>query len=393
MIKHFPCVKRITGPLVAIVMMIIGHSAFAAAPAYHAVPALTDEGDAPYVYVCNQNSATVSVIDMQSLEVVETVDLKEFGFDKNAKPHHIAVEPDGSFWYVSLIGAGKVLKLNRSNELIGAIDFEAPGMLALHPSEDLLFVGRSMMAVNPPQRIGMIERSEMDIDEVDVFFPRPHALMVDPRGDYVYSGSLSVNQFLSMNVESGEVHLNTLEGDTHTLVQFALSPDGNTMVVTGQLTGKALIFDTSDPQNVELTQTIEVNDAPWHPMFTPDGNHVYFGNKQANTVTVLDMKEMAVKKVIEGEGLSQPHGLAISPDGKYVFVSNNNLAGGGMMMKMGDKKAAEGHEHHQGHDMAAMDKAEDQAGHMVVIETATNTIVKVIELEYYPTGVGAPLMR
>ena len=344
--------------------------------------------DPPYVYVCNQSSATVSVIDMNTFEIVETVDLKAFGFDTNARPHHIAVEPDGSYWYVSLIGAGKVLKLDRENNLIASSEFEAPGMLALHPTQDFLFVGRSMMAVNPPQRIGMIQRSDMDIDELDVFFPRPHALMVDPRGDYIYSGSLSVNQFLSMNVESGEIHLNDVDGDTHTLVQFALSPDGQTMVATGQITGQALIFDTSNPEEIKLIESVKVNAAPWHPVFTPDGKYVYFGNKMTNTVTVLDVENRKVKKVIEGDGFSQPHGITISPDGKYVFVSNNNLASGGMAgMKM-DKKNdhADGH---AGHHMP--EEKKDQAGTLVVIETATNSIVKVIELEYYPSGVGSAM--
>ena len=68
-----------------------------------------------FVYASNQGDATVAVIDVETLDVVTTVDLKPFGFDENAKPHHIAVEPDGSYWYISLIGANRVLKLDREN--------------------------------------------------------------------------------------------------------------------------------------------------------------------------------------------------------------------------------------------------------------------------------------
>lgn len=355
-------------------------------------PVMTTD-NTPYVYVCNESSATVTVINTKTLEVVDTVDFKTLGFDKNAKPHHVAVEPDGSFWYVSLIAGGKVLKFDRENNLVGSADFETPGLLALHPANDYLFVGRSMKAVNPPQRIGMLERSSMEMDEVDVFFPRPHALAVDPRGEYVYSASLSVNQFLSMNIETGEVHLNKVDGETHTFVQFALSPDGNTMVVGGQLTGEVLVYDTSDPSNIKEIKSIDVKAGPWHPVFTPDGKRVYLGNKMANAVTVLDMEKLEVDTVIEGEGLAQPHGITISPDGKYVFISNNNLPGG-MMMMMGSKKDDEhaGHQmedEHAGHQMD-MDKKdeEEKPGSMVVIDTETNEIVKVIELEFNPTGVG-----
>jgi YVTN family beta-propeller protein len=50
------------------------------------------------LYVCNQNDATVSVIDTRTNSVVRTVDLQKLGFTANAKPHHVQVEPDGSFW-------------------------------------------------------------------------------------------------------------------------------------------------------------------------------------------------------------------------------------------------------------------------------------------------------
>ena len=103
------------------------------------------------LYVASQEDVTVAIIDMGTNELVATVDLKEFGYSETAKAHHTAVEPDGSHWYVSLIAAGKVLKFDRNNRLVGEADFETPGMLSLDPESDLLYVGRSMAAVNPPQ--------------------------------------------------------------------------------------------------------------------------------------------------------------------------------------------------------------------------------------------------
>ena len=49
---------------------------------------------------------------------------------ETAKAHHTAVEPDGSFWYVSLIAAGKVLKFDRQNRLVGDVDFESAAAVA-----------------------------------------------------------------------------------------------------------------------------------------------------------------------------------------------------------------------------------------------------------------------
>ena len=81
--------------------------------------------------------------------------------------HHVQVEPDGSAWYVTLIGAGKVLKLDPNDRVLGSAEMEVPGLIALHPSKDLMFVARSMSAVNPPPRMAVIRRSDMAVlDEV-----------------------------------------------------------------------------------------------------------------------------------------------------------------------------------------------------------------------------------
>ena len=173
----------------------------------------------PRLYVANQNSALVSVIDMTSNTVVETVDLQALGFRATAKPHHVVVEPDGSAWYLSLIAENRVLKFDSDNQLVGQIEFERPGMMALDPSSDRLYVGRSMAAVNPPQRIGVVDRATMELDEVDVFFPRPHAIAVSPSGRFVYSASLALNQLGAYDTETDAIELKTLDGATHGLLE------------------------------------------------------------------------------------------------------------------------------------------------------------------------------
>src|SRR5690606_17518351 len=99
-----------------------------------------------------------------------------------------------------------------------------------------------------------------------------------------------------------------------------------TMVATAQITGKLLVFDLADPMHPRLERMIDVGAQPWHPVYAPDGGTVWFGNKGANEVTAVDTETWTVSAVIRGEGLAQPHGAAISPDGRWVFISNNNTA-------------------------------------------------------------------
>ena len=327
------------------------------------------------LYVCNQDDASVAVIDVATLAVVRTIDLTALGFSRTAKPHHIVVEPDGSFWYVSLIGDGKVAKLDRNDRVVATADFSTPGMLALHPTQDLLFVGRSMTAVNPPPSIGMIRRSSMEMaEEVNVLFPRPHAVAVRPAGDAVYTASLAVNQLAALNPATENVQITDLAGPQHAVMQFAVSPDGRTMVGAGELSHQALVFDLADPMKPAVAKSIDVGHQPFDPVFTPDGRWVYLGNKAMSTVTVLDMETRAVAKVIEHEGLKQPHGAVASPDGRYVFISNNNMK--------------DPHAMHGAGSMGGGTPQYGGPGTIVVIDPASQAVVKVIEVGRNASGIG-----
>ena len=321
----------------------------------------------PYVYVANQEAASVTVVDLSTGRMSEIIDLDAMGYGATAKPHDIAVEPDGSHWYVSLIAANRVLKFDRENELVAEVEFERPGLLALHPTEDWLFVGRSMAAVNPPQRIGRIDRTTMEIEEFDVYVPRPHAMEVTPDGGRVFVGSLAENTIVTVDAESGEADLLRLEAASpFVIVQFAISPDGSTLVATGELSATLMVFDITG-ETPRLMREIDVGARPWHPTFTPDGGEVWFGTLGADAVAVVSTDDWSVD-VIEGRGLAEPHGSGISPDGRFVYVSNRNT--------------------NEAYDAESDFGFPTPTGTLVVIDATTREIVSVIETPPYGAGVG-----
>ena len=356
--------------------------------------ALATDADRDLLYVSNQGEASVSIIDMETHEVTETVDLQAHGYSENARPHHAIAEPDGSAWYVSLIGDNVILKFDADNELVGEVSQEAPGLLALHPERDELYAARSMSAADPPQRLAAVERSTMElIDEIDVFFPRPHAITVSPDGRFAFSASLATNQFIGVDTEARRGELSLLDGPTHVLNQMDVAPDGRVVVGTGQISGQLLFFEVAESGELAPAGGVEVGAQPWHPVFDPSGDYVYVPNKEANTVSVVDIETRSVVDTIEDDTFAEPHGAAVSPDGSYLYVSNNHQRS--MMRQMAQDMMAgaeapapgtqdPGHhdEEHDDHEM------EDRPGTISVIDLETREVVDEIEVGMYATGIG-----
>ncbi len=337
--------------------------------------ARNDAGEIPYanssdlVYVCNQGDASVSVIDAQAQLVIRRIDLQELGYSASAKPHHIAVEADGSAWYVSLIGENRVLKFNRANEMLGSVETQVPGLLYIHPTSSKLYVGRSMSAVNPPSSIAVVNRDQMTLmTEIPLVFDRPHALLAQSNGKYLFSASLAENRIAIIDAATDEVEdYFTDDGEPFVYVHFSESADNSKLYATGQVSNKLHIYNVSGAGEISVANTVDADMAPWHPLTLADGS-VVFGNQKSNTVSIVDPGMATISKTISGNGLSMPHGSAISNDGRYLFISNRNISGGYTPRYPFDAAA--------------------ETGTVAVIDLQTQSLVKVLEIGAQPSGMG-----
>ena len=337
------------------------------------------------LYITNQVSASITVVDQQRLAIDTVIDLTKLGFTANAKPHHAVVEPDGSFWYATLIGDGKVLKFDRANRLVGQVSMETPGLLALDPVHDSLYVGRSMTAVNPPKSLGVIQRSKFTlVDEQEIQIPRPHAIVATRDGKWVHTASLAENRIASLETATGRVTLTTLPGDaTRSMVQFTLSPDGRWLIVGGEISNTVLVFDLQ-AKRPPLTPSAEfaVRGKPWDPVFSPDGKRAYFSLFADSAVAEVDLEAGKIVRTLRG-GLSQPYDMIMRRDGKYLFVVNQNLTPA--------KPGQSAHDNMPG--MAGAPSGSGSTGWLSVINVATGKVEKTLMLGSGPTGMGGPGAR
>ena len=339
------------------------------------------------LYVPNQSSASVSILDARTARVITTVDLTRLGFGPNAKPHHVVVAPSGE-WYVSLIGENLVVKFDPENRVVGRSATETPGMLALDPAHDRLYASRSMTAVNAPSSIAVIRASDMTVlEEVDVLLPRPHALTLDRAGN-VYVGGLGTNQVATVD-PNGRVYLSEARGGVHAFAQFAVSPDGRWLVATGHLSGRLVAFDATNPRALREVAAPEVGAGPYDVSFSPDGRWVWTANQRANSASAVEAGTWRVL-TIRDSAFAEPHGVAVSPDGSTVFISNHGLG-------TATPSAPAGHaaEPHADSVMAQMhnDRAPRGTGTVLLIDAASRTVREVVPVGRYAAGLGLGASR
>ena len=315
------------------------------------------------LYVTNQNGASVTVFNATRARVETTLDLVALGFSPQCKPHFALVEPGGRAWYVSLIGDGKVVKLSRDNRVLGSVAVETPGMMVLDPASNLLAVGRSMTAVNPPASVVFIDRVAMtEVDRRNVAFPRPHGLAFAM--GHVFTASLSQNRLAALPAAGGEAVFSGTGGTAApSLGHLAVAPGGGLLVVTGEPGGRLYFLQPHADGTLTLLGEMEAGTLPWHPQFSPDGRLLAVPLKGDDAVLLVDVPTRTALARIRGDGLAEPHGSAFSPDGRTLYVTGNNTRGTFPVHTPGD-------------------------GTLVVIDVAARRVRQAVEVGAYPTGLG-----
>ena len=97
----------------------------------------------------------------------------------------------------------------------------------------------------------------------------------------------------------------------------AITPDDEKAYVTNMASGTVSVISTFSRQVID---TIKVGTEPFGCAITPDGKDLYVANQSSGTVSVINTRRDKVTETIEDVGV-KPHGIAISANGKRVFVT------------------------------------------------------------------------
>jgi YVTN family beta-propeller protein len=224
---------------------------------------------APKVYVTNELSNNVSVIDVATNTVVKTIPV-------GLQPRPLAVSPNGAWVYVANFGTNP--------STVSVIDTASDTVVA------------TITAGTAPTRIGF-----------------------------------SLDSSVAYAINEGSNNITVIDTATQTVVGPPVAtgaaprgcggtPDGKYGVVCNQLSNDVWIFDGTTPSNPILVAQIPVGISPQGGLFTPDGAYLYVAGSGADIV-VIEMATFTVLTRIT-VGAAGPGLFAdIRPDGAFLYAS------------------------------------------------------------------------
>jgi len=240
------------------------------------------------VYVTNEASGDLSVIDASNNEVIATVKLGK-------RPRGIHITPDKKNIYVALSGS----------------PMAPPGV-----DEDTL---------PPPDKtadgIGIVDVDRNAFLRLMPVGSDPEEFAISPDGSKLYVANEDVGLASVFEVSSGQILKSLSVGDEPEGV--GISPDGKVVYVTSEDDSAVSVIDTATNN---LLTSFKVGRRPRVAAFLPDGSRAYVSTENDGTVVVVDAMKHAVLKTIqlEGEGV-KPMGVAVAPDGKMIYVSTGRF--------------------------------------------------------------------
>jgi len=276
-------------------------------------------------YVANQGCDLVSVHDAATRVAMRYVDVGANATIES--PHMIRVSPDGQYWYVAFINSNVFQKYRTSDDTFVAevnITLGSWNTFAMSPDGTKAWV----VDFSQTGRVAYVDLVNMQLMKMYTdpgFFTNPHGSGVSPDGlTLMVTGQIG-NKIYKWDVtdpmqpEYTEVIINNSGGPTADPHEVAYSPDGSKYFVTCQGRNEVRVFNSS---NDALLAVIPTASFPLEMSFSTSTNYLFVTCETGNSVSVIDYVNLShVKDIFTGY---QPHGIAVDDVKKVVYVANRN---------------------------------------------------------------------
>jgi len=304
-----------------------------------------------YVYVAAESEDEVSLIKFNGIEGVELEKIPVGIWPaENEGPHGLTVDPNGKFWYLTLAHGnpyGTLFKFSTTtNKVVGKTLLGLfPASMQISQTTGLLYcVNFNLHGDMKPSTVSVVDPETMtEIKQIQTGL-MPHGSRISSDGLYHYSVammsdelfeidavSLKVNRVLklnnnmnSMNDKIDHTHMN--HKMTHTKVKptwVTPHPSNNKLYVAANGSNEIIEVDVD---LWKITEKFKTGKGPYNIEISPNGKLLVVTYKSDGSTAIWDIALKKELKVIKNKR-NVSHGVAISSDSKYAFISVEGVGG------------------------------------------------------------------
>ncbi len=310
-----------------------------------------------YLYVASESEDTVSLLkfDKNEIEEIERITVGTFPTEIEG-PHGITVDPNGEYWYLSLAHGnpfGKLVKYStKTNEIIDETTLGLfPATMQISTVTGFLYcVNFNLHGSMKPSTVSVVDPETMtEILKIETG-SMPHGSRISSDGLYQYSVammsgelfeidalSLKVNRVLDLENQmmnhkkmDGKMmkdnKMKSMSGMKHSMVKptwVIPHPSKDVAYIAGNGSNEIIEVDLN---NWKISNRISTGKGPYNVEISPDGKFLIATLKSEGTTAILDLENDFKSKIIKNT-TSVTHGIAISSDSKYAFISVEGIGG------------------------------------------------------------------
>lgn len=338
---------------IALSSMAMASMAMAVSAVHSAAQATRSSGSHPsyWAYVANESSDIVSLVRFDGTSVVEEKAIS-VGFhpaDLDGA-HGITVSPTGSHWYVSIAHGrpyGQIWKMETGTDQFvdSAVVGLFPASMAVTPDGASLFVVNfNLHGDHVPSSVSTVFTPLMtEVSQIETCV-MPHGSRVSHDGSRHYSTCMMSDQLVETSTSTLDVSRRMIltAGSEHVMpgshgmamdggmpgmtmggagickpTWVLPSPDDTRLYVPCNGRGDVLEIDAA---SLKVLRTFKTGAGPYNADITPDGETLVVTLKGNQAVAIFDLKTGEERRVATTQPVT--HGVSITPDGRFAFVSN-----------------------------------------------------------------------
>lgn len=280
------------------------------------------------IYVTNETSGDLTVIDSAAMEAIATIPLGK-------RPRGIHASPDGRTIYVALSGSppagpgvdeSTLPPPDKSADAIGVFDVEQNKMVRTmqggsDPENfDVSQDGKTLYVSNEDASgVSFVDVASGKVTQTIPTGEEPEGVKVTPDGKLVYATSEDDGTLAVIDPAAGKRVKVFKVGRRPRSIVFM--PDGSRGYVNAENDGGIVLFDAV---KMEQTQPIPLGPPaaikPMGLLLSPDASKLYVSTGRGQKVFVVDTATNQPTGSFEvGQ---RPWGMAFSPDAKTLFTAN-----------------------------------------------------------------------